>query len=54
MMMIMMVSVEQLAECLAREIEVLSENLPQCRFGHHKNPHDLTRATARKSWQLTA
>jgi hypothetical protein len=27
---------EKLVELLARETEVLIENLPQCRFDHHK------------------
>jgi hypothetical protein len=31
---------EQLMECLTGETEVLGENLPQCRFVHHK-PHML-------------
>jgi hypothetical protein len=31
---------EKLVECLARETEILGENLPQCRFVHHK-PHML-------------
>jgi hypothetical protein len=33
----MMMSVEQSVECLAGETEVLGENLPQCRFIHHKS-----------------
>jgi hypothetical protein len=32
---------EKLVEWLAGEVEVLGENLPQCRFVHHK-PHMLT------------
>jgi hypothetical protein len=31
---------QKLAEWLARETEVLGENLSQCRFVHHK-PHTL-------------
>jgi hypothetical protein len=31
---------EKLVEWLAGETEVLGENLPQCRFVHHK-PHKL-------------
>jgi hypothetical protein len=31
---------EELVERLAKETEVLGENLPQCRFVHHK-PHML-------------
>jgi hypothetical protein len=27
---------EKLVELMARETEVLGENLPQCRFVHHK------------------
>jgi hypothetical protein len=32
-----MMSVEQSVECLAEETEILGENLPQCRFVHHKS-----------------
>jgi hypothetical protein len=31
---------EKLVECLAGETELLGDNLPQCRFVHHK-PHML-------------
>jgi hypothetical protein len=34
------IMMETLVEWLARETEVLGENLPQCRFVHHK-PHML-------------
>jgi hypothetical protein len=33
--------VEKLVERLAEETEVLGENVPQCRFVHHK-PHMLS------------
>jgi hypothetical protein len=32
-----MLSVEQSVECLAKESEVLAENLPQYRYVHHKS-----------------
>jgi hypothetical protein len=32
-----MMSVEQLEELLARETEVLGENVPQCPFVYHKS-----------------
>jgi hypothetical protein len=35
-------TMEKLVEWLARETEVLGENLPQCCFVHHK-PHMLPR-----------
>jgi hypothetical protein len=48
---------EKSVECLAGESEVLGENLPQCRFVHHK-PHmparTRTRAAAVGSQRLTA
>jgi hypothetical protein len=33
----MMMSAEQSMDFLAREIEVLEENLPQCSLVHHKS-----------------
>jgi hypothetical protein len=36
----MIMMMEKFVEWLARETEVLGENLPQCRFVHHK-PHML-------------
>jgi hypothetical protein len=49
--------IEKLVEWLAGETEVLGENLPQCRFVHHK-PHMparmRTRAAAVGSQRLTA
>jgi hypothetical protein len=33
--------IEKLVEILARETEILGENLPQCHFVHYK-PHMLT------------
>jgi hypothetical protein len=36
MLMMMMMTVEQLVECLAGETEVLGENLLQWYFLHHK------------------
>jgi hypothetical protein len=48
---------EKLVEWLAGENEVLGENLPQCRFVHHKPPHAArtrNRAAAVGSQRLTA
>jgi hypothetical protein len=42
MMMMMMMSVEQLVEILEGETEVLGENLPQCSFVQYKS--HMTRA----------
>jgi hypothetical protein len=53
----MMMIVEQSVECdLAKETEVLGENLPQCHFVHHKSHMTLpgTRAAAVGSRRLTA
>jgi hypothetical protein len=38
---LLIMMMEKLVEWLARETEVLGENLPQCRFVHHK-PHMLS------------
>jgi hypothetical protein len=35
--MMMMMSVDQSVEYLVGKTEVLGENLPQCRFVHHKS-----------------
>jgi hypothetical protein len=40
---------EKLVELLAREIEVLRENLSQCHFVHHK-PHMLPRREPGPPW----
>jgi hypothetical protein len=37
----MTTSVEQSVELLAGETEVLGENVPQCRFVHHKSHMEL-------------
>jgi hypothetical protein len=52
--MIVKMIVEKQMECrLARETEVLGENLPpSATFVHHKIPHDQTRAAAVGSRRL--
>jgi hypothetical protein len=42
--MLVKMIVEKQMECrLARETEILGENLPRAAFVHHKIPHDKTR-----------
>jgi hypothetical protein len=44
---------EKLVEWLAGETEVLGENLPQCRFVHHK-PHMLAgREPGQPRWEAS-
>jgi hypothetical protein len=51
--MMMMMMMENLVEWLARETEGLGENLPQCRFVHHK-PHKLPgREPAPRRWEAS-
>jgi hypothetical protein len=52
MMMMMMMNVEQSVERVEGDIAVLRENLPECRFVHHKS--NMTRATAMERRRLTA
>jgi hypothetical protein len=44
-------TMEILVERLARETEVLGENLPQCRFVHHKLHMLLGRKPGRDSFE---
>jgi hypothetical protein len=49
----MIMMMEKLVELLAGETEVLGENLPQCRFVHHK-PHMLPgRETGPPRWEAS-
>jgi hypothetical protein len=49
----MIMMMEKLMEWLAEETEVLGENLPQCRFVHHKHHMLPGREPVPPRWEVS-